>query len=252
MALWALYRLRPAARGRHAGAPAGQESVFEQWPTGALVVKPDSLQILAANPAALRSLGYSLEEIRALRFADIFTVEGLDGEALVGKLGDATMRASLEMIQRCKDGSQAKAEGRSNRMTWNGDEALGVAVTDVTVRRVAETHLLERHQHLAHLAHHDQLTGLPTRLYLQAHLPGAIEQARKGGNVLAVLFLDLDRFKHVNDSRGHETGDKLLKAVDQRIRSTVRREDRVVRMGGGEFVVGMKNLKNTEKVDDHW
>jgi diguanylate cyclase (GGDEF)-like protein/PAS domain S-box-containing protein len=250
MALWALYRLRPAAHGWYAGAPAEQESVFEQWPTGALVVNPDTLQILAANPAALRSLGYTLEEVRALRFADIFTIEGLDGQALVGKLRDATMRASLEMVQRCKDGSQRNVEARCYRMTLNGDEVLGVAVNDVTVRRVAETHLLERHQHLAHLAHHDQLTGLPNRLYLQAHLPGAIEQAREGGNVLAVLFLDLDRFKHVNDSRGHETGDKLLKTVAQRIRSTVRAEDAVVRMGGDEFVVILKEVQGTDQVNE--
>jgi diguanylate cyclase (GGDEF)-like protein/PAS domain S-box-containing protein len=250
VALWALYRLRPVADGWHAGAPAEQESVFEQWPTGALVVNPVTLQILAANPAALRSLGYTLEEVRALRFADIFTVEGVDGQALAGKLRDATMRASLEMIQRCKDGSQRNVEARCYRMTLNGGDALGVAVTDVTVRRVAETHLLERHQHLAHLAHHDQLTGLPNRLYLQAHLPGAIEQARKDGNVLAVLFLDLDRFKHVNDSRGHETGDKLLKTVAQRIRSTVRAEDAVVRMGGDEFVVILKEVQGTGQVNE--
>src|SRR5439155_19946804 len=160
------------------------------------------------------------------------------------------MGATLEMIQRCRDGSRRNVEVRCNRMTLNGEDALGVAVNDVTVRRVVETHLLERHQHLAHLAHHDQLTGLPNRLYLQANLPGAIEQARKDGSVLAVLFLDLDRFKHVNDSRGHETGDKLLKTVAQRVRSTVRPEDAVVRMGGAEFVVMLKQVQSTDQVNE--
>ena len=68
--------------------------------------------------------------------------------------------------------------------------------------------------------------------------------------MLAVLFLDLDRFKHVNDSRGHETGDKLLKTVAQRIRSTMRAEDVVVRMGGDEFVVILKGVSNTEQVNE--
>jgi diguanylate cyclase (GGDEF)-like protein len=65
-----------------------------------------------------------------------------------------------------------------------------------------------------------------------------------------VLFLDLDRFKHVNDSRGHETGDKLLKTVAQRVRSTMRADDLVVRMGGDEFVVVMRGIKGTEQVND--
>ena len=127
---------------------------------------------------------------------------------------------------------------------------LAVAVHDVTVRRVAENQLLERHQRLDHLAHHDVLTGLPNRLYLAAHLPDAVAEAKEKGTLLAVLFLDLDRFKHVNDSRGHETGDKLLKTVAQRVRSCMRSEDVVVRMGGDEFVVVMKDVKNTDKVNE--
>jgi len=125
-----------------------------------------------------------------------------------------------------------------------------VAVHDVTIRRKAETTLLERHQQLDHLAHHDQLTGLPNRLYLAAHLPGDIEAAKQAGNMLAVLFLDLDHFKHVNDSRGHETGDKLLKTVAQRVRSTVRTQDVVVRMGGDEFVVILKGVTHTGQVSE--
>jgi diguanylate cyclase (GGDEF)-like protein/PAS domain S-box-containing protein len=248
--LWALLRLRPAAVGWRAGVSAAQESVFEQWPTGALVVSPVTLQILAANPAALRSLGYTAEEACKLRFTEIFSVEGLAAQALMGRLRDASLRASLEMIQRCKDGSRRNVEARCYSMTLHGKETLGVAVNDVTVRRVVETQLLEKHQHLDHLAHHDQLTGLPNRLYLAAHLPGAIEQAKKEGRALAVLFLDLDRFKHINDSRGHEVGDKLLKTVAQRIRSTVRAEDAVVRMGGDEFVVMLKDVKDTGQVNE--
>ena len=248
--LWALLRLRPAAVGWRAGVSAARESVFEQWPTGALVVNPVTLQILAANPAALRSLGYTAEEACKLRFTEIFSVEGLGAQALMGRLRDASLRASLEMIQRCKDGSRRNVEARCYSMTLHGEETLGVAVNDVTVRRVVETQLLEKHQHLDHLAHHDQLTGLPNRLYLAAHLPGAIEQAKKEGRVLAVLFLDLDRFKHINDSRGHEVGDKLLKTVAQRIRSTVRAEDAVVRMGGDEFVVMLKDVKDTGQVNE--
>jgi diguanylate cyclase (GGDEF)-like protein len=141
-------------------------------------------------------------------------------------------------------------EGSCYPLNLGSRSVLAVAVHDVTVRRKVESHLLEKHQELDHLAHHDQLTGLPNRLYLQAHLPEAIEEARKSSTVLAVLFLDLDRFKHVNDSRGHETGDKLLKTVAQRIRSTMRAEDVVVRMGGDEFVVVLNGVRNTQQVNE--
>ncbi|MGH8207314.1 MAG: putative bifunctional diguanylate cyclase/phosphodiesterase, partial [Steroidobacteraceae bacterium] len=70
------------------------------------------------------------------------------------------------------------------------------------------------------------------------------------GSMLAVLFLDLDRFKHINDSRGHETGDKLLKKVAERVRSTVRAEDTVVRMGGDEFIVVLEGIKRTEVISE--
>ena len=243
--LWLLRRLRSLAR-----ADDEHQSAFEQWPTSTLVLNTATLQIVAANPAAVRSLGYTLAEVRELRFGDLFSAEGVDAQALVGKLLDATSRLPVEMRQRCKDGSQRSVEANCYRLTLGEQQVLGVSVHDVTVRRKAETKLLERHQHLDHLAHHDQLTGLPNRLYLAAHLPGDIEEAKQSGSVLAVLFLDLDRFKHVNDSRGHETGDKLLKTVAQRVRATVRTQDVVVRMGGDEFVVILKGVQATAQVNE--
>ena len=243
---WWLRRLRsPLTR-----SDAAHQALFEQWPTGALVLNTATLQIVAANAAALRSLGYTLEEVRELRFGDLFSAEGADAQALVGKLLDATSRLPVEMRQRCKDGSQRNVEANCDRLTLGDQQLLGVAVHDVTLRRKAETQLLERHQQLDHLAHHDQLTGLPNRLYLAAHLPGDLEEAKKAGSMLAVLFLDLDRFKHINDSRGHETGDKLLKTVAQRVRSTVRTQDVVVRMGGDEFVVILKGVQQTGQVSE--
>ena len=118
------------------------------------------------------------------------------------------------------------------------------------VRRKIEAQLMEKQQRLDRLAHHDQLTGLPNRLFLQAHLPAAIEEARRKKAALAVLFIDLDRFKHVNDTHGHETGDKLLQEVSQRIKDAVRSEDIVVRMGGDEFVVVLNIVKSTNQVNE--
>lgn len=114
------------------------------------------------------------------------------------------------------------------------------------LRRKIEAQLLEKQDRLDKLAHHDQLTGLPNRLFLAAHLPDAMEEARRRKLPLAVLFIDLDRFKHVNDTFGHEVGDKLLQTVAQRIKDAVRAEDVVVRMGGDEFVVILTAVKVTQ------
>jgi len=237
-------------RMRQSASPSDAIDVFEQWPTTALVLDPMSGSIVAANPAALRSLGYTLEELRTTPFIDLFSAEGVPPKSLVARLEEATNRAPMELRQHCRDGSLRNVEASCHSLMLGERGVLAVAVHDVTVRREVETQLLEKHQELEQLAHHDHLTGLPNRLYLAAHLPHALEDAKRKGAPLAVLFLDLDRFKHVNDSRGHETGDKLLKTVAQRVRSTMRSDDLVVRMGGDEFVVVMKNLKNTEQVHD--
>jgi len=237
-------------RGRSLAFDEQQLEVYGQWPTTAMALDPATMRWVSGNPASMRNLGYTLDELRTLKFGDIFTVPGVEGRDLILKLQGATSRSPLEMRQRCADGSERNVEATCYGVEVNGRQLLAVAVHDVTIRRKVESQLLEKHQQLDHLAHHDHLTGLPNRLYLAAHLPDAIEEAKNNGTVLAVLFLDLDRFKHVNDSRGHETGDKLLKTVAQRVRSTMRAEDLVVRMGGDEFVVVMRGIKNNDQVND--
>ena len=209
LGVFVLKRLRPAVPGFMEGYDETHVAAFEQWPTTAFVLDPASQRILAANPAALRNTGYDLDELRALTFGQLFLAEGIEGAELMRRVRESSSRAPIELKQCCKDGSQRNVEGTCYPLTLGNKSVLAVAVHDVTVRRKVESHLLEKHQELDRLAHHDQLTGLPNRLYLQAHLPEAIAEAKKNNSVLAVLFLDLDRFKHVNDSRGHETGDKL-------------------------------------------
>ncbi len=229
---------------------AACDALFEQSSNGMLLVDLGTLRIIDANPSLQRSLGYTLSELRRLTLAQVFSHGTDTADVLMGRLRDPSPRMPFRVRQHRKDGSVAEVEVSGQRLTLEAGEILVFTTDDVTVRRKAEAQLLEKQQHLDHLAHHDQLTGLPNRLYLAAHLPGAIEEARGTGALLAVLFLDLDRFKHINDSRGHETGDKLLKEVAQRIRTTIRAEDVVVRMGGDEFIVIMKSVPGPEQVNE--
>ncbi|HEY2399124.1 MAG TPA: EAL domain-containing protein, partial [Steroidobacteraceae bacterium] len=223
---------------------------FEQSPNGMLLVDAETLRIVDANPSLLRTLGYTLEEILPLDLSRVFTDQSDNSEALLRKLRDPNPRLPFQVSQRHKSGTLLNVEIRGHRLDLARGQILAFTTDDITVRRKVEAQLLEKQQHLDHLAHHDQLTGLPNRHFLQAHLPTAIEEARNTSTTMAVLFLDLDRFKHINDTRGHETGDKLLKAVAQRIRSTVRVEDVVVRMGGDEFIVVLKSVRSSEQVNE--
>jgi diguanylate cyclase (GGDEF)-like protein len=117
----------------------------------------------------------------------------------------------------------------------------------VTIRDISESkaHVTE----LERRSNSDELTGLPNRYWIQHYLPQAIDSARAGGRRLAVLFIDLDGFKTVNDALGHAAGDELLRTVGKRLRIAVRPRDHVVRLGGDEFVVVLENAGSPEDVE---
>ncbi len=117
------------------------------------------------------------------------------------------------------------------------------SVVNQRVRRIIDATRAERH--IRHLAYTDTLSGLPNRLMFMDLLTRAIEHAERNTKMLGVLFLDLDRFKFINDTLGHEVGDKLLTTMAQRIKGCVRADDCVARLGGDEFTVLIRDLPNT-------
>ena len=243
LALWLVARRSGTVRD------ARYRAVLEQSPNGMLIADAATFRVVDANPAFQQSLGYSLEELALLTLGELFVDDSEDGE-LFDKLTNPDPQLPIHAHQRCKDGTIIEVEVSGHRMSLDGRTVLALTACDVALRRKIEVQLLEKQQHLDHLAHHDQLTGLPNRLYLAHRLPGAIGEAKRTGTMLAVLFLDLDRFKHINDSRGHETGDKLLKTVAERVRATVRQEDIVVRMGGDEFIVVLQSIRNADFISE--
>ncbi len=114
--------------------------------------------------------------------------------------------------------------------------------------RVAErtAQLQENEERLKHLAHHDPLTGLPNRLLFEDRLNQVIVKAKRNRESAALLFIDLDRFKEINDSLGHSVGDRVLCEVSRRLRTSIRAVDTVARLGGDEFVVILEQVADEE------
>ena len=227
---------------------ARYKALIDQANDGIVIVDANTHQVLYTNPAFLSRLGYSNEEAQSLNLTDIFADGNAAPENVLSRLKDADAQMAMNMQQRCKNGSFFETEVRCNALDVDGRDVLAYVTHDVSLRRKAEQQLIENQQRLDKMAHHDQLTGLPNRHYLTAFLPQAIEEARAAHSLLGVVFLDLDRFKHINDTRGHETGDKLLQEVATRLRSCVRDSDVVIRMGGDEFVVVFRNVKSYDEV----
>jgi diguanylate cyclase (GGDEF)-like protein/PAS domain S-box-containing protein len=224
------------------------KAVIDQTNDGIVIVDAGSLKVQYCNPAFLARVGHSEAEARDLSLTDLFTDPASTPEHLLARLQDADSKRSLDLQLRCKGGALVDVEVRCNPLEADGREGYAYVTHDVSVRRKAEQQLIDNQQRLDRMAHHDQLTGLPNRHYLATFLPQAIADARAANAKLGVVFLDLDRFKHINDTRGHETGDKLLQEVARRLRSCVRDTDVVIRMGGDEFVVVFRSVKSYDEV----
>lgn len=212
---------------------ARHRAIVQTAQEGIIAASPDG-RVLFANERLTAILGLSLEQ-----------VYGLNGETTTGPLAGApSLRHVLEHPPtdgpECHDVDHVDPSGRTRLLEVAASELrtdhgalLGTLamVSDVTEQRSAEARL--RHQAL-----HDALTGLPNRVLFRDRLEMArARHERDGGRGLAVLFLDLDDFKRVNDSHGHETGDRLLVEVAGRVAGAVRASDTVARLGGDEFAV---------------
>ncbi len=149
-------------------------------------------------------------------------------------------RGHIEVRVQRRDGTIRHLEGTLTASTVAGaDRTVWGIWRDVSERQEAQ-------QELHRLAHHDQLTGLPNRVLFGEHLKQALATAHRAGSCAAVLFLDLDRFKLVNDTLGHPAGDSLLRSVARRLSRTVREADPVARVGGDEFTLILTALERPQ------
>lgn len=121
-----------------------------------------------------------------------------------------------------------------------------LAIVSYRIRRVHEYQRRSDEQHISYLAYHDSLAGLPNRAQFTEELERELSHAQRMGNIVALMMLDLDYFKQINDTLGHAAGDQLLKIAAQRLKKRVRKEDHIARLGGDEFAIMLRDLDTIE------
>jgi len=167
--------------------------------------------------------------------------------------GEASSREDAAQLREGKASSRERRIHVAETMRAASDDHVTMlqqanahlVIATIEAQKLAEQVQMAKDQ-LDHLAHHDALTDLPNRMLLQDRLKQAIELARRQGRQLAVMFMDLDRFKHINDSLGHPVGDQLLQSVAQRLLACVRHSDTISRQGGDEFVLLLSFIEHAE------
>ena len=258
-----------------------QQMIFDNAAVGILFARDRVVQ--SCNRKLAEIFGYQPDELAGRSTRILYLSEG-DYQGHGARISTTTMSGETyigEIRARHKDGHpfwvratgrRVTGETRSIDMTW--------IFEDVTERHQAEEALLHAHDELEqrvvertaelasantqlqeevfermqaeqrtwHIAHHDSLTGLPNRTLLHDRLQQALTQAQRGRHRVAVMFLDLDRFKSVNDTLGHAIGDELLKHVADRLRRVVRAVDTVSRLGGDEFVIVLHEMASPDDV----
>ncbi|MES2859336.1 MAG: sensor domain-containing diguanylate cyclase [Pseudomonadota bacterium] len=204
----------------------------------AVCVVDESGKFLYVSRAFERILGYARGEVAGYRAFDL--VHPDDREATLAQAA----RVMAGALQRHFRNRYRHKDGHWVDIQWSArfDPEFGVRIA--IGREVTE--LREAERELEHLASHDPLTGLLNRHRLQRELTVMVENAEAAGEAFALLYLDLDGFKAVNDRGGHEIGDRLLREVGQRLRQGVRQSDVVGRMGGDEFVILLPRCRDED------
>jgi diguanylate cyclase (GGDEF)-like protein/PAS domain S-box-containing protein len=197
------------------------------------------------NHAAEELFGWSAHEV-------LGTASGLlvpherqaEAAELLSRSWAGEVLTRVETVRVCKHGSRVEVSISFLPLRDGSGQVTAVSqvIRDITQQRASE-------RALAYQAMHDHLTGLPNRSLLEDRMAHAIERCRREGHSVGVMFFDLDHFKTVNDTAGHDVGDKLLRAVATRLRQSVRSVDTVARMGGDEFVILCEDVTDEVQLD---
>ncbi|WP_291688967.1 EAL domain-containing protein [Bradyrhizobium sp.] len=212
--------------------------LFDSNPVPMIVCALDDERILGVNDAAVEHYGYTRAQFEKLTIRRVQAFETEPPWAGNHSSDELTARTWKHVRA---DGTLIDLAVYSRHLVYNDQPAVLLALMDITERKRAEARL-------AFMAQHDGLTGLPNRNLLRQHMDEILLHTRRSAEKVAVLVLGLDNFKAVNDTLGHGIGDKLLRGVAKRLRSTLREEDTLARLNSDEFAIVQSGLTRPEDV----
>ena len=213
--------------------------VFESMKEGVMVTDRDGI-IQYTNPAFTRITGYEMDETLGKRSG--FMKSGRHDSAFYKQMWDTILEHgewSGELWNRRKNG-----EIFPERITITAIKDFGGANSHYAAVFYDITDIKRKEEEIKYQAYHDPLTGLPNRLLFLDRVKKAIDRANRNKSMVAIMFLDMDYFKEINDNYGHDTGDMLLKAVGMRLVGALREMDTVSRFGGDEFTILLEDINN--------
>lgn len=229
---------------RRAEAVQAQLAAIVENSEDAIVSRNLERRILTWNAAAERLFGYSAAEIIGQSISLLIPPEQ-ETQSMQNRqlLISGQSIPSIDTVRLTKDGRRVDVSVSQSLIRNSIGETVGVSLLfrDISERKLAE-------EKIRQLAHYDSLTGLPNRTLLYDRLEQAIGLAKRESYEVALLFIDLDRFKAVNDTLGHGAGDELLKSVAERVRGLLRESDTIARVGGDEFLAILPKIANREDV----
>ena len=214
------------------------------------IFDPKTLLFSYVNQAVINNLQYSQKEILELKAFDIkpdFT-ENLFKSTISKLEKGLENKLVFTTLHQRKDGTTYPVEVHLQLTTHEGIHQFVAIILDRTKQKIAEEKLLKQQNILQYQANHDVLTNLPNRFLFNDRLAQAISKAKRTKDIFALFFLDLDKFKFINDNFGHERGDTVLKTISNRLKDILREEDSVSRLGGDEFTILIENIKNSDDI----
>jgi len=223
------------ATDRCLAAQEAVETLSAHSPDAALVFEPTDGRLLGFNARAAEMLGLNTASRDETGFDDLCDADCGFAQSLADDIIDSDTGRVVKISLRSLQGKSVPVEAAMSRIDTESGQLLLCMARDISDREDAD-------QRIQHMAYHDTLTNLPNRTLLTERVDRALVRARRTGQIGALLFLDLDRFKRINDSLGHNVGDRLLIELANRLRQTLREEDTVARLGGDEFVVLLEGL----------